>query len=282
MSARLRSRRPVAAGVTQSCSLLLATAILLLVAGSPVRARTLGEIQDRQEFSICAAPDALPFSKRAGHPLGLQIDLARIIAARLGVRLEIDWIVFRRSARRVDCDAFMSSIDRGGMARHSVLPEPVMRQALTRPYARLTTRVVTRDGAPRLQSFADLRKTVVAVPPASYLHYLLDTHHVTVRTRYMTDQEILDAVANGEVPAGVVSDWYLGWYRQTHPNARLHAESGFVLDPDLDYDVAVTLRNADQPAVLAVNRILAELMAERRMAGLFAQYGIPYRPPAAD
>ena len=71
------------------------------------------------------------------HPIppGLQLELAELVAKTLGVRLDTDWIVFRRSARRVNCDALMSSIDRTGIAQHSELPEPIVRQALTRSYA---------------------------------------------------------------------------------------------------------------------------------------------------
>jgi ABC-type amino acid transport substrate-binding protein len=209
----------------------------------------------------------------------MQIDLAQIIAGRLGVQLNVNWVVFRRSARAVDCDAIVSSIAREDAAGYSELAETTVPQSLTRPYARLLTRLVVRDGAPTASSFADLGQVTVAVPPASYLHYLLNTHQVPVVTRYMTDLDILDAVAGGEAPAGIVSDWFLGWYRKTHPGARLVADNDLQLDPDLDYNVAITLRNTDRELVSAVNRILADLMADGDMARIFGKYGIEYRPP---
>jgi polar amino acid transport system substrate-binding protein len=245
------------------------------------RAHTLSQILDRKAFSICADPDGLPFSSRTGTPPGLQIDLAQIIAERLGVQLDVGWVVFRRSARTVDCDAIMSSIAREDVAGHSELPEKTVRQSLSRPYARLVTRLVVGYGVPAVTSFADLKKIMVAVPPASYLHYLLDTHQVPVRTRYTTDLEILDAVAGGEVPAGIASDWYLGWYRKTHPDARISVDDDLVLDPDLDYNVAITLRNTDQELVDAVNRILTGLLTDGGMVRIFDKYGIQYRLPLA-
>ncbi len=261
------------------CVAVLAAALASGLGPRDGQAHTLEQIQDRKLFSICASPDALPFSSREGTPPGLQIELGQIIAARLGVQLDVGWVVFRRSARTVDCDAIMSSIAREGTVVHSELPEKVVRQSLSRPYARMVTRLVMREGAPVAHSFADLKTLTVAVPPASYLHYLLDTNQVPVRTRYLTELEILDAVAGGEVPAGIVSDWYLGWYRQTHPDARLAADDALVLDPDLDFDVAITLRNTDQALVEAVNRILAGLLTDGGVASIFAKYGIPYQPP---
>lgn len=283
-----RRLRQTLCGVRAWCrrSIGPAGAILALLwlgcAASAVRAGTLSEITNRQAFAICADPDALPFSSRAGNPPGLQIDLARLVAVRLRVGLDIDWVFARRAARRAGCDAFMSAIDEPGIATHGEPRQRRLRQALTQPYAQLVTRVVTRAGAPAIRSFDDLRKTVVAVPPGSYLHYLLYQHDVRVRTLWRSDLDILAAVAHGQVPAGIVSNWNFGWYRKTHPDARLALQSGFVLEPDLDYNVVITLRDTDQNLVLAVNRILGGLMAKGRVAAIFAKYGISYRPPTAQ
>src|ERR1700690_582780 len=153
--------------------ILIALPLLLGWGARDGNAHTLGEIYDRKVFSICAAPDALPFSNKAGGPRGFQVDLAQLIAERLGVQLDVAWVTFRRSARSADCDAIMSSIVRGSVAQHSELPEKAARQTLTRPYAHMTTRVVQRAGAAVVTSNLDLRKNRVAVPPASHLHYLL-------------------------------------------------------------------------------------------------------------
>jgi polar amino acid transport system substrate-binding protein len=282
-----RTARPTARGRLRSfCRALrgcaIAAALLPGFGSLDAHARTLGEILDRNAFSICADPNALPFSSRTGNSRGLQIDLAQIITERLGVQLDVGWVTFRRGARAVDCDAIMSSIARGTTAEHNELPEKTMGQSLTRPYAHMTTRLVARDGAPSVTSFADLRKITVAVPPASYLHYLLDTNKVPVRTLYRTDLDILEAVAGGEVSAGIVSDWNLGWFRIRHPDAGISMDDGWVLDPDLDYDVAITLRNTDQDLLNAVNRILGGLMSDGGMTDLFEKYGIRYRPPLAN
>src|SRR5690242_14799652 len=85
-------------------------AMLVLLAGlMPVsaQARTLAQVVDRGVFTICAYPDAEPYSSKIGKPPGVQIDLARAIARELSVSLDIQWILFRRDARHVGCDALM-------------------------------------------------------------------------------------------------------------------------------------------------------------------------------
>jgi len=84
--------------------------VLLLYWSHRAEARGLDEILARGAFSICADPDALPFSQRSGAPAGFQIDLAKILADRIGVRLDVDWIALRNAARGANCDAIMGSL----------------------------------------------------------------------------------------------------------------------------------------------------------------------------
>jgi polar amino acid transport system substrate-binding protein len=244
-------------------------------------ARSLNEILERGAFSICADADALPFSQRSGAPAGFQIDLAKILADRIGVRLDVGWVVLRGAARGVNCDAIMGSL---AHAQDDDEDEHkpsggVLRTALTHPYARQTTRIVIAEGSPVVQTLDDLRGRSVAAIHASLAHHLLNANHVPVRTLYPTQEEILAAVASREMSAGIVSDWIFGWYRKTHPGSGLRILDSLVLDPDLDYNVAITLRNTDVTLLEKVNAILDALKSDGSLTQLFAGYGITYRAP---
>jgi polar amino acid transport system substrate-binding protein len=254
---------------------------LLLCWSHRADARSLDEILARGAFSVCADPDALPFSQRSGAPAGFQIDLAKILADRIGVRLNIDWIALRGAARSVNCDAIMGSLAQAqdGDEEEHKPSTSVLRAALTRPYARQTTRIVIADGSPPVQTLNDLRGRSVAVIHASLAHYLLSAKHIPVRTLYPTHEEILAAVASKEISAGMVSDWIFDWYRKTHPESGLRIVDSLVLDPDLDYNVAITLRNTDVGLLEKVNVVLDALKSDGSLTRLFAGYGITYRAP---
>src|SRR6185436_9366581 len=91
-------------------ALVCALVLLPLCSLHRADARSLNEILERGAFSICADADALPFSQRSGAPAGFQIDLAKILADRIGVRLDVGWVVLRGAARGVNCDAIMGSL----------------------------------------------------------------------------------------------------------------------------------------------------------------------------
>jgi polar amino acid transport system substrate-binding protein len=255
--------------------------VLVLSGAHRVEARSLNEILDRGAFSICADPDALPFSQQAGAPAGFQIDLAKILANRIGVRLNIDWIALRSAARGVNCDAIMGSLAqaKGGDEEEHKLSTGVLRAALTRPYARQATRIVMAEGGPLVQTLDDLRGKSVAVIHASLAHYFLNARHIPIRTLYPTQEEILAAVASKEMSAGIVADWVFGWYQKTHPESGLRIVDSLVLDPELDYNVAITLRNTDVGLLEKVNAILEDLKSDGSLSQLFAGYWITYKAP---
>src|SRR5581483_2101905 len=71
----------------------------------------LEQVQALGAISMCANPDALPYSSAKGDPPGFQVEIGRAIAERLGLKLNVDWIVPRRRAAVVNCDMLLDSIN---------------------------------------------------------------------------------------------------------------------------------------------------------------------------
>jgi polar amino acid transport system substrate-binding protein len=259
----------------------LCASALVLCWAHRVEAHTLDDILARGAFSICVDPDAMPFSQRSGAPAGFEIDLAKILADRIGVRLDTDWIAMRGAARRANCDAIMGSLAQAqsGEAEEHKPSTGILRAALTHPYARETTRIVIAEDSPPVQTLDDLRGRSVAVLYASLTHYILNTKHIPVRTPYPTQEEILAAVASKEMSAGIVGDWIFDWYQKTHPESGLRIVTDLVVDPDLDYNVAITLRNTDVALLEKVNAVLDALKSDGSLTRLFADYGLTYTAP---
>ncbi|RMF89757.1 MAG: hypothetical protein D6736_07870 [Nitrospinota bacterium] len=249
--------------------------LLLWMAGlllAPVQGAPLAEIQKRGTLNVCAHPDALPFSSQSRTEPGFQIEIAEEIARKLGVQLDVRWIIFRYHARRANCDATIGSIvmlDKKEEGRRRV------RQ--TRPYAGSRYVLVVSPNKSGVQSLEDLKGAKVGVEHASWPHYLMDKRGIPVAS-YRTAMEILDAVARGEVEAGLVSDPYAGWYLKQHPNA-VKVVEGYTPDPSLRWNVAVGLRKADDALVEAVNQVLDEMLSSQKIQKIFAKYGVTYIPP---
>jgi polar amino acid transport system substrate-binding protein len=254
-------------------ALVVAAALLLAADVGVAHAASLVGVRERGTFDVCAHPDALPYSSRDRSTPGFQLEIAEAIAKQLGVGLHVDWIVFTRHARRIDCDASIGSIVRadtdGGGPRRG--------PRLTKPYVTSGYVLVVPPTSPPIERLEDV-KGKIAVEHTSWPHYVLERRNLPLSS-HGSPFDVLDAVAQGQSAAGLVSDAYTGWYLKLHPGAVKISET-YVPERDFRWNVAVGLRNADTPLVEAVNHALDTLIADQTIPKIFARYGITYRPPA--
>jgi polar amino acid transport system substrate-binding protein len=251
----------------------MAAVVALMAATLAADAAPLEAVRERGTFGICAHPDALPYSSQDRTTPGFQLEIAEAIAKQLGVGLHVDWIVFTRHARRVDCDATIGSIvkaDTDGGPRRG--------PRLTKPYVESGYVLVVPAKSPSIERLEDV-KGKIAVEHTSWPHYVLDQRKIPVST-HGSPFDVLDAVTKGQAAAGLVSDAYAGWYLKLQPGTIKISET-YVPERDFRWNVAVGLRNADTPLVDAVNRALDTLIADQTIPKIFARYGITYRPPIA-
>ncbi len=148
---------------------------LLLAAGAGwAQAASLASVRERGTFNICAHPDALPYSSQDRTTPGFQLEIAEAIAKQLGVGMRVDWIVFTRHARRLDCDASIGTIvkaDDGGPRRGP---------RLTKPYVSSGYVLVLPAASPTIARLEDV-KGKIAVEHTSWPHYVLDMRKVPVK-----------------------------------------------------------------------------------------------------
>ncbi len=256
-----------------ACVALVAAWLLPLEA----HGASLTDVKGRGWLRVCAHPDALPFSSQDRSQPGFQLEIAEAIAKTLGVRVIPEWIVYTRHARRADCDAMIGAVvpltaeDRPpGGGRGGAM--------LTKAYAGSGYVLLVPRTDTAVHRVEDVKSGKIGVEYTSWPHYQLETHGIGI-SAYRDQTEIIEAVAKGEVAAGMVTDPYLGWFLKEHPSAAVKVADGYVRDPDLQWNIAVRLINADQPLREAVNQALDRLLAERTIQDILAKYGLTYQPP---
>ncbi len=257
--------RPTAACIALVMACLLA---------SGVHAASLTDLRERGWLRVCAHPDALPFSSQDRNQPGFQLEIADAIAKILGVRVIPEWIVFTRHARRAECDAVIGGVvpltgEQKGPRRGVLLTKPYTGSG----YVLLVPRANTV-----VHGVSDVKAGKIAVEYTSWPHYLLETRGFPI-SAYRDQTEIIEAVAKGEVGAGMVTDPYLGWFLKRHPEGAVKVADGYVRDPELQWNVAVRLLNADEALRDAVNEAIDRLLADRTIPDIFAKYGVNYLPP---
>jgi polar amino acid transport system substrate-binding protein len=244
---------------------------VFLVFSTITEAKPLADIQAAGEISVCVNPNALPFASEKDDPPGFQIEIARAIAKQLGVKLRTAWIVPRRRAADLDCDLLMDTILVPGVQ------PPSLKTSI--PYQRSGVALVFAPGRDPASTYAELKRgTRVGVLHNSVASLIISRTPATM-VPFGFEDEMLDAVAKGEVDAGAVSTASAGYFNVRNPGrwiAVVHAEDS---EPELHWSVGVGMRRADDALVQQINRALSALLADGSIAAIYARYGIEHRKP---
>jgi ABC-type amino acid transport substrate-binding protein len=255
--------------------LLETAAVAVLVAWAltgPAAARPLEDIERRGVLVVCAHPNALPFASKQGSPRGLQIDLAEEIARRLGLALDVGWVTEGFQYRAVDCDIVMDAI-----VDEDALAERDLRWSI--PYQRSGVALALRPGATGIERFADLGPDArIGVQMGSLAQARLGRAGLKV-IPFGFEDEMVAAVASGEIDAAAVSPASIGWFNHAHPDRALALVHAYDHEPELAWDVAVGLRRSDRFLRRAVDRTVQSMLADGAFDRIYAAYGIEHRQP---
>lgn len=261
---------------------LIAVAVLLCLAV----AGGAWALWPERVLRVCADPNNLPFSNRAGE--GFENRLAQLLARDLGRRLEYVWWAQRRGYVRNTINAAQCDLWPGVSSTAEML-------ATTRPYYRSTYVFVSRQGDglagltlddPRLRRLRIGVQLVgsdgVNTPPAQALARRGIVGNVRGYMLYGDYTEanppaaIVRAVAEGQVDVALVWGPLAGYFaRHSGVSLRLEPVRPWLDDAQLPmaYDISMGVAKRNE----ALRRELDTVLARRRdeVRGVLAAYGVP-------
>src|SRR5438045_4844525 len=246
-------------------------AALLLWQIEAAPARSLDMIRATGTLQLCAHPNSLPYANKTGNPPGFQIELGKALAKELGVTLVTEWIVVPSQASRADCDIILDAI-----ADPEAQADTGLR--ISKPYYRSGVGLAVPRGS-AITSFASLNDhTKVGVQVGSVAAMLLNQQHVRTST-FGFEEDMLAALAAGEIDAAAVTPASAGYYNLTHPSQGFAILSPDEAEHDLVWNAAVGVRKPDDQFLAAVDAALDRLRADGTVETIYANYGIPLMPP---
>lgn len=242
-------------------------------------------------FRVCADPNNLPFSNRAGD--GFENRIARVLAADLGLPVTYTWWAQRRGFIRSTLGAGLCDVVIGIVAGDEQV-------ATTAPYYRSTYVFVSRRARNlRISSFDDPRLRTMRVgihvigddynslPPGVALARRGLVRNVVGYSIYgnyaqpSPPAKLIQAVARGDVDVAVVWGPLAGYYaaRSRVPLTLTPVRNAFATPGiPFTYAIAIGVRHRDTALRARLDRALVRHRAT--VQRILARYGIPVISPS--
>ncbi len=222
---------------------------------------------------VCADPDNLPFSRAEGPDRGLYVELAELVAGRLGLRSEYAWFLSHYGRRAVRntllanrCDAYFGLPDDTEFMGRSVIR--------TRPFLDVGYAVI----GPRplaLASLDDIKGRRVAVQFGTTPQLLLATRPGFRSVTFKLAEEAMEALTRGEADVAFLWGPTAGYFNKT----RLGGAYAIVpiAGEGLQWQAAVGVRKGQDSLKTDLDRVLDQLKPE--INTLADKYGFPLGRP---
>ena len=224
---------------------------------------------------VCADPDNLPFTKAEGPERGMYIELAEMVGQHLHQKVEYTWYYThnqRRALRNTilqdGCDAvFALPADADYKVRGLLRSQPFLQVG----YA------IVAEPSFTFASLEDLKARRLGVQFTSTPHILLSQLEGFKSSTYRSADELLTALAKGEVDAAFMWGPVAGYENKNHWASRWRVTP--VSGHDLSGAVAVAVRKGKDSLAADIDRALIELKPQ--IVALAEKYGFPLEAPIA-
>ena len=222
---------------------------------------------------VCADPDNLPFSRAEGSDRGLYVELAELVAGRLGLRTEYAWFLSHYGRRAIRntlladrCDAYFGLPDDAEFMGRSVIRT---RPFLDVGYAVIGPRPLT------LSSLDDIKGRRVAVQFGTTPQLLLATRPGFRAVTFKLAEEAMEALTRAEADVAFLWGPAAGYFNKN----RLGGAYAIVpiAGEGLQWQAAVGVRKGQDSLKADLDRILDQLKPE--INTLADKYGFPLGRP---
>ena len=268
------------------CSIVWVLIVVMVCAGAAAAAPTaLEKARERGTIVACADPYNLPFSSPDPNMPGFDVDIAREIAAGMGLEIAYHWVdtgtrgglsrAIRLSINDNKCAFFMGIPDEPDMLEEYEEKKLI----ITRPYLGAGYVLVGKEGGPSPQTLAEVKDAKIGVIMFTIAD--MDLSAEGFRTDpYRINEENLAALQKGEVDFSLILSSKAGWWLHQNPGSGLAIIEGFTPDPRMVYGLVIAVRRTEQDLQAAINEQLDKLVASGRIAEIVAKYGVPFLPPS--
>ena len=257
----------------------------------------LAEIRERGVLIVCMDVRNLPYSNADPDLPGLNVEIAHLLAAELGVKLELHWLNTLRDSLLGDmlhghCDCVIGiPIEERAMSESVQLGKRV---DFSTPYYGTGYVLIKRKDLQKFpKTLEDIRQEMIGTEAGSIASDVLRQKGYTRRV-YRSQIAVLDALQKGEIAYGCV--WAnAGWLIEKGSRIQraeqtetaypeLEIVDGYIPEPRLRWNISIafsknTSKLDTRELQDVVNTIIEQKWSEEKLKALSEKYHLPYFAP---
>ena len=281
-----------------SIVLWIALLILPLLIGYNANAGdALEEIREKGLLTVCMDVRNLPYSNANPELPGLNVEIAHLLAAELGVKLELHWLDTLRDSLLADmleghCDCVIGiPIEERAMSESVQLGQRV---DFSKPYYGTGYVLIKRKDLQKSpKTLEDIKAETIGTEAGSIASDVLRQTGYNRRI-YRSQTAVLDALQKGEIAYGCM--WAnAGWLiekgsriQQSEQTETVYPEleivEGYIPESRLRWNVSIafsknTPERDTQKLQDVVNRIIEQKWSQEKLKELSEKYHLPYFAP---
>ena len=281
-----------------------------LLLAMPVQAFNITHIRDHDEIiesgylKVAVYEDYPPYSfMQDGQPRGVDVELAKALAAELGVELRLQWMA---PDENFDGD-LRNHLWKGHYLRPGQIADVMLRAPNDKAYSNMRDdlglpahELIYMFGAyqqERWQAAYDPRK-IDAVPsiaifqyhpvgveedsiPAFYLASVMNGQLSKMTRHYRNLGQAFAAMETGEVHAVMGTQAEIDWLLAEHADAGMQlTENAYPNMGKQVWDLSMAVHDSNRQLAYALGDIAEAMVLDGRMAALYADYGLRYMLPS--
>lgn len=235
---------------------------------------TLEQVKKNGQLVMATSPDFPPFEElNNGKVEGIEVELLELICEKLGVDLKIE---------QMDFDSVLNGVQAGkynvGVSGISVTPKREKNVLFTNPYCLAAQAIVVVEGS-EIKTKADLTGKKISVQTGTTAETFCMENGYSISS-FSANSDAQSALTTGKVNAWVIDDLtaaeMVAAYNETAEKKLVILEEAMTTEP---YAFAFAFGSED--LVAEIDTIIAGLLSDGTVKGLFEKYNAPYTAPSA-
>jgi ABC-type amino acid transport substrate-binding protein len=253
---------------------MIAAALLLAVSLFQPAARAADGSFQRVKSNglvVCGTDGLLPYSSSDEKVPGFEVEIARALAAELGVQTKHQWVSWDGLIPALTsnrCDAIINGLfitdERKKVIDFSI------------PYYGSGETILVRKDNSSVKGLEDLKGKKTGVLAGSVTVAELERRGIGPLAVYPDQNTVIIELNNGRIDAAYLEAPSASWAIQKDPSLNIKVVTEYV--PEERFNAGVGLRKDDAELKEEINKALRQLVSSGKIAAILGHYGVPFFP----